>query len=154
MDEVKEILKKIFEYHHLGSHKDLKILWYSDLKNFSVQEIEQAWHQWRTQKANENKIPQSFEIVQIIKQKNNFYGAKVVEDAPLRHGESFVQNSLISNLNKMKKNMPDLIDRIRECSSVPEKIILCATALNEPNLIKSPVVQMLIKKLNRVENAI
>jgi len=65
-----------------------------------------------------------------------------------------VQNTLISNLNRMKKNMPDLIDRIRECSSVPEKIILCATALNEPHLIKSPVVQMLIKKLNSVENAI
>lgn len=154
MDEVKDILKKIFEYHHLGNHKDLKILWYSDLKNFTVKEIEGAWQQWRTQKANENKIPQSFEIVQLIKLKNNFYGAKTVEDPPLRKGESCVQNTLISNLAKMKKNMPDLIDRIRECSSVPEKIILCATALNEPHLIKSPVVQMLIKKLNRAENAI
>ena len=51
------------------------------------------------------------------------------------------------NLRTMYTNMPDLLDRIRECETILDKFTLCAVALGKPELMNQPFAKMLLRKI-------
>jgi hypothetical protein len=151
MDDVKAVLKQIFDFHCLIPSKEAKISWYSNLKDFTAAEIQSAWQEWRAVFERPGKTPSPWEFVRIIKDKKKPFGL-VAQDAPeLRKGISETQDSLIINLENMYTNMPDLLNRIRESNSFAEKFILCGIAMDKPEVMQSPIMQMLVKKLERAK---
>lgn len=148
MDDVKIVLKQIFDFHCLIPSKEAKISWYSHLKDFTAAEIQSAWQEWRAVFERPGKPPSPWEFVRIIKDKKKPYGLPAPVQIELREGISDSQDTLIKGLNAMYKRMPDLLLRLKECSSFAEKFILCAVALDKPEIMQSPIMTMLVKKLD------
>lgn len=68
------------------------------------------------------------------------------KEPPLVRGVSDLQDLLISKLEKMQKNMPDYMQRVRECETLNDKLTMCCVALGEPELMSNPVMVMLGRK--------
>lgn len=148
MEETKKVLKEISVYYGFQFKKDTKMSWYSHLKDFSGDAIACAWKEWRERNIFQAKPPAPWEIVRLIKESQPpkiYSGERISSYVP---GTCFIYETVQRGVDNMLKNMPDLLMRLRECNSFAEKIILCAVASNNPDLLENPIVKMLEKKLN------
>lgn len=146
---MKKILKTIFDYHRLENSPELKQLWHDDLYPFNETEITKAWNEWRKSEANDFKKPTSWDIARIIKKSRPKPNRQnIVPNVPLKKGISFTEDLLIDKLQMMNATMPDLNERVKECKSAKEKIILCAVASGDEKLVSHPLVKSFVNKLN------
>jgi hypothetical protein len=159
--DIKKVLKTIFDYHRLDSSIELKQIWVDDLKNFSANEIFVAWNEFRKQDATQFKKPVSWDLVKIIKrnQNKNFHSKNKFDQTnstavPLRRGVDMIQDLLIEKLEKMNSTNSNLKRDLKSVNHVHEKILLCAVALNDSKVLKSPFIKILEDKLHRRENEI
>jgi hypothetical protein len=127
-----DLLRKIFVYHGLSLNDGdgLKEVWWHDLENFTTNEIKCAWDEWRGVDVNQNKKPKPYDLVKIMRRKR---GEKMIpENKPdvLVKGKDLGTDLLIEGLERMKANMPDYEERMKECKYPYEKLLIGLSALN------------------------
>lgn len=150
MEDVRKILKEISVYYGFQFKKDIKMIWYSHLKDFSGDAIARAWKEWRERNISQAKPPAPWEIVRLIKESHPpkiYSGERISSYVP---GTCFIYETVQRGVDTMLKNMPDLLKRLGECNYFAEKIILCALASKNPDLLENPIIKMLEKKLNSI----
>jgi hypothetical protein len=153
-EELKSLLRQIFSYYKLENNQDLKKVWVEDLRNFTYEQVKDAWDIYRKNDSNEWRPIKSWDLVKIINQTKRINQIDKIEDYKrdeLKRDISVSQNSLIDNLVIMNKANPDLMKQIRGTNSPYEKLLICAVSLGNERLIKSPLMQAIIKKLNNPE---
>jgi hypothetical protein len=143
------LLYRIFAYHGYDkTDEDLKSIWREDLLEFTAEEIERAWDEWRKSDVNVNKRPRSYDLVRLIK-------AHRRPGPPMREYNSTDERrpadteEMARNLRIMRRNNPNILRDIATAKSGAEKILVGLQALGKPELLNSPIAQALTKKLEQ-----
>lgn len=138
-----KLFRKIFVYHGISlSEIGLKEIWFDDLRNFTTKEIQAAWDDWRNTEEHQNKKPKPYDLVKIIRRTRSEKTIPEIRHDILVKGKDFTTDLLIDGLEKMKINMPDYQERMRECQNPYDKLMIGLSALKIPDDRKSELISI------------
>jgi len=145
LELLKKCLLKIFLYHGIELAPVLKNQWLEDLKCYPVPDVEQAWDAWRKDSHFEGRKPKSYDLVRLLTVRKKTYCADPHEPLP-PDGVSFTADTVKQRIDTMNRNMPNLIERLRETKSPYQKMAICAAALGDENVMRNEFVKYLCRK--------
>lgn len=133
-----QVLDLIFRTHGLDrSDEGLRALWINDLSHFTVDEIRSAYDEWRKDDRNMYVKPQPAMLAARIRKKRQSTGVKKLTHHSTTL-EAKIPEHLVSMMDRMKKNNPNVFVEIAQAKTPKDKIMIGLKALNKPDLINSP----------------
>ncbi|MFW9929144.1 MAG: hypothetical protein ACFFD1_07115 [Candidatus Thorarchaeota archaeon] len=152
-DELKKLIKKIYIYHDIQESPELNEIWINDLIHYSTDLIHSSWNEWRMDENNLRRKPRPPDLIKIIKKKiinSRPLGINQKDKKePLIKGRSIADDEIIKRMEKMKINNPNLLEELKKCKTVKEKMLICFSA-NEEDISNNKLINDIIKKISKL----